>query len=339
VKNALLILVLIVAAIAGGFFWGKQRAVTAAPGAAPEAKAEAKPSEEEGETPHVTRDAKGNAVITMSDELQGDMGIQVANPAALQVSPEVKGYGRVLDPAPLAALMTELALAQVACLASSNELVRLKTLEGQGNASTRALQAAEAAAQRDQLAVQSAKDRLLLSWGKTVAEESNVPAYIQSLSALDTVLVRIDLPVGEKLETPAGARLTSLSGATLDAAFVGLAPNVDLQMQGRGFNFQVRSNASRLAPGEAVVGYLKIPGEPLAGVVIPREAVVRTEGAGWVYLLDKGAAEAFTRTEVALDHPTEAGWFVTKGVSAGEYVVIKGAQQLLSIELKGGGGE
>jgi hypothetical protein len=338
-KNALLILVFILAAIAGGFFWGKHHSGPAAPGAAAGAKADAKPAEEEGEAPRVARDAKGNAVITMSDELQGDMGIQAANPAALRLSPEVKGYGRVLDPAPLAALMTELASAQAACLASSNEFARLKTLEGQGNASTRALQAADAAAQRDQLAVQSAQDRLVLSWGKALVEEPNLAACIQSLSALDTVLVRIDLPVGEKLETPAGARIVTLSGNTVDAAFVGLSPNVDPQMQGRGFNFQVRSNASRLAPGEAVVGYLKVPGEPLTGVVIPREAVVRAEGAGWVYLLDKSAAEAFTRTEIALDHPTEAGWFLTKGVSAGQYVVIKGAQQLLSIELKGGGGE
>ena len=86
-------------------------------------------------------------------------------------------------------------------------------------------------------------------------------------------------------------------------------------------------------------GYLKIPGEPLAGVIIPREAVVRTEGAGWTYVLN-AAGDAFTRIEVALDHPTEAGWFVSKGLTASNYVVVTGAQQLLSFELKGqGGGE
>ena len=88
------------------------------------------------------------------------------------MSPELKGYGKVLDPAPLAALVTELASAQAAYTASSNELARLKTLEGQGNASARALQTAEAAAQRDHLAVQSARERLTLSWGKAVADQT-----------------------------------------------------------------------------------------------------------------------------------------------------------------------
>ena len=41
---------------------------------------------------------------------------------------EVKGYGRVQDPTPLAALMNELATAEAAATASSNELSRLKTL-------------------------------------------------------------------------------------------------------------------------------------------------------------------------------------------------------------------
>ena len=57
----------------------------------------------------------------------------------------------MLDPAPLAALVTGLATAGAAYTASSTELARLKTLEGQGNASVRALQTAEAAAQRDRL--------------------------------------------------------------------------------------------------------------------------------------------------------------------------------------------
>jgi multidrug efflux pump subunit AcrA (membrane-fusion protein) len=125
----------------------------------------------------------------------------------------------------------------------------------------------------------------------------------------------------------------------LEAQFLGLAPNVDPQMQGRGFLFMVGSNAGRLSPGEAVVGYLKVPGEPLAGVIVPRQAVVRTEGSGWVYVLDANGAEAFTRTEISLDHPTDAGYFVGKGVGPGDYIVVNGAQDLLSIELKGQGGE
>src|SRR5881396_3297555 len=102
-------------------------------------------AEDEPEPPRVSHDAEGRVVIHIDDETQGNMGLLVTHPEAAQLSPELKGYGRVLDAAPLAALMTELASAQATGVASSNELARLKTLTDQGNASTRALQTAEAA--------------------------------------------------------------------------------------------------------------------------------------------------------------------------------------------------
>jgi hypothetical protein len=339
VKRAILLVIVVAAGFAGGVLWMKQRAAAPLPAGEKPAAAPA-PADEEAAGPQVSHDTNGNVVVTMSDETQGDLGILVKSPTAFQMSPELKGYGRVLDPAPLAALITELASAQAAYTASSGELARLKTLEGQGNASARALQTAEAAAARDLVAIQSARERLILSWGKTVADQKDLPSFVHDLTSLETVLVRIDLPVGERLkEPPAGARIATLSGPAADAAFLEMAPSTDPQMQGQGFIFLLRPNSLRLTSGESVVGYVKIPGEPLAGVIIPREAVVRVEGAGWMYVQNEGG-EAFTRIEIPLDHPTEAGWFVTKGATATDHVVTTGAQQLLSIELKGqGGGE
>jgi hypothetical protein len=338
VKRAIPWIIAAAALVVGGLAWFTPHGAAPAAPAAAAPQGEAKPAEEEAEGPKVTRDASGRAVIAMSDEVQGDLGIVVRNPAPFRLEPELKGYGRVLDPAPLAALLNELAAAQAASAASSNELARLKTLEGQGNASVRVLQTAEAAALRDQLAVRSTRDRLVLSWGKAVADCRDLAALVLPLASLETALVRIDLPAGEKLALPQGAHLSTLAGASMEAEYLGLAPTVDPQMLGRGFLFLCPTNASRLPPGEAVVGYLKVPGEPLEGIVIPRDAVVRTEGAGWVYVLDNAGAEAFTRTEIPLDRATPAGWFITNGVAASDYVVTKGAQQLLSIELKGAGG-
>ena len=335
-KRAIILVIFVAAGFAGGVLWMKHHAAAPPPAGESPAAAPA-PAAEEAGGPQVSRNTNGNVVITMSDEMQGDLGLLVKSPVAFQMSPELKGYGRVLDPAPLAALITELASAQAAYTASSGELARLKTLEGQGNASARALQTAEAAAARDLVTIQSARERLILSWGKTVADQKDLPSFLHDLTSLETVLVRIDLPVGETLkEPPAGARVVKLSGASADAVFLEMAPSVDPQMQGQGFIFLLKPNSLRLTSGEAVVGCLKIPGEPLAGVIIPREAVVRVEGAGWMYIVNEGG-EAFTRIEVPLDHPTEAGWFVTKGATASDHVVTTGAQQLLSLELKGAG--
>ena len=198
----------------------------------------------------------------------------------------------------------------------------------------RALQAAEAAALHDQLTIQSVRDRLLLSWGNVVANHPDLPAFIHALTSLNTVLARIDLPAGEKLaQPPATARLASLAGNSIEADLLSLAPNVDPQTQGQGFIFLIKENTLRLLPGEALTGYLKVPGEPLSGVVIPRDAVVRTEGSTWVYLLNAGG-ESFTRIEIPLEHPTDNGWLVMKGIKPSDYVVINGAQTILSEELK-----
>ena len=319
--------ILIGAALGGGGVWLAQHKE------ADETEAK-KPAADEGDKPSVSRDADGNAVVTMSDELQGDAGIVVANPEAAQIAPELKGYGRVLDPAPLAALLNELTSARAATSVSSNELVRLRMLAEQGNASPRAVQTAEAAALRDGLAIQSAQERLASSWGKAVMEQKDLPGFVQALLAQETVLVRVDLSAGEHLPAlPIGARVETLSGNSVAADFLGAATGVDPLTQGRGFVFLAKPGATSLTAGEAVVGYLKLPGEPLAGAIIPRAAVVRTEGKGWAYVLSETGG-AFTRREIALDHSTETGWLVTNGITAGQHVVVTGAQMLLSVELK-----
>jgi hypothetical protein len=329
VKRAVIFLI-IGAVIGGGLVLTKLHGTASKP--TDEKPAAEKPAEDEGEKPTIARDTNGNVTITMSDETQADMGILVTNPASATFAPEMKGYGSVIDPAPLATLMSELASARVAYTASSNELARLKVLSAEENASARALQTAEATAMRDQIAVQTAFDRVA-AWGKAFAERNDLQGFVQSLISGEKVLVRIDLPAGETSNTnPTGVRLVGFSGVSQDAEFFCEAASVDPQLQGRGYIFLVTSNATRLLPGEAFTGYLKLSGEPVSGAVIPRDAVVRTEGKGWVYVFNKDG-ESFTRKEIALDHPTDNGWFVTNGISSGDFVVVTGAQSLLSLEL------
>lgn len=283
----------------------------------------------------VTRDAEGNAVISLSRELQNQIGLVTTTPATAQLAPELKGFGQVMDPAPLAALMMELTTARSAYSASSNDLVRLKSLESQGNASARALQTAEAAAQRDAAAMQVINNRLSLSWGMALANQEDLAAFVQSLTALEKVLVRIDLPLGEKPDSvPKAARVETVSGQTTDAEFLGPALSVDPQMPGRGFLFLIPANTLHLLAGEAVTGYLKLAGELLDGVIVPRDAVIRTEGKGWAYVLNS-AGDSFTRREIPFDHGVAGGWFVTNGWAADSRVIVVGAQTLLSQELKG----
>jgi hypothetical protein len=329
VKRIILTILITAVVTGGGVWWYLHPGNTAAP------SAEKAAAPDEGAGPSgVSHDEQGNTVVKMDDDSQGDAGIVVANPKPGQWSPEVKGYGRVLDPAPLVVLVNDLASARAAAAASSLELERQKILSAQSNTSVRTLEAAHAAVDHDQLAVQSAKSSLALAWGTALANREDLPAFIDSLVAFQVAIVRVDLPVGEALPAPpARARVVTLSGQTGEGKFLSPVAAVDPQMQGQGFIFAVETKALALTPGQAVTAFLQTPGDPLAGVVIPRNAVVRAEGAGWVYVLNKGG-ESFTRRKIPLDRPTGDGWFVAGDIKPEDFLVVTGAQTLRSEELK-----
>jgi hypothetical protein len=277
----------------------------------------------------------GEPTVTLDGETQKRIALKVEAVATAKMIPELKGYGRVLDPAPMATVATELASAQAALTASQKEFDRSRLLNEQKNASDRALQAAEAAARRDQILVESVRTRLVLAWGKAIAERADLPAFLRSLTSLECAVVRIDLPAGEVTKTsPTSARIVAAAAdeTALTAEFLGPVTATDPQTQGQGFLFLVKAASPRLAPGTAVAGYLRLPGEPQNGFIVPDSSVVRQAAQGWIYV--QTGDDTFRRRKIPLDHPTENGWFVREGVAANEKVVVRGAQALLSEEQK-----
>jgi len=288
---------------------------------------------------HVKHGTNDEVIVTVETNLQQKIGLQTTALEAAQVSPEVKAYGHVLDPSGLASVVADLVTAQAAQLASEAELKRLKTLASQNNASERSVQAGEATAAHDQAQAQSVRLRLLGSWGNAISQRNDLPGFAQSLGSLTSALVELEVPAGDApAAIPTGARVYTLGNETnaLEAQVLGPAPSVDPQMQSRGFLLLVSSNSLGLAPGAAVTGYLNLPGEPRAGVLLPGSAVVRFAGGTWIYR--QTADDSFERQSVNLDVPEGNGWLVTTGLKSGDKVVTTGAQQLLSEELKGQGG-
>src|SRR5947209_4058339 len=81
---------------------------------AKEASSEKAPASES----RVKHGPNGEVTVTVETNLQQTMGLQTATLEPAQASPEVKGYGQVLDPSGLASLAGELATAEAAQQAS-----------------------------------------------------------------------------------------------------------------------------------------------------------------------------------------------------------------------------
>lgn len=337
--------IIIALAISGDGLWLATHGGGVKADADDEKPAAAKPAADEDENKTtVTHDTNGNVVVGMDDETQGNAGIVVANPTAAEFSPEVKTYGHVVDPAPIADLMMQLATAEVTFDNSHQELERTKTLKEQNNSSDRALQSAQATYQENMLAAKSLRTKIQMAWGDKLAD-LNGPLVVPPGTERKPppgpnpftdgyVLIRLDLPASDSLDSPANtARIAPLgtNRPPVVAYYFDDIPASDPQTLVRSFLFYAMTNS--LKAGEPVTGYLQTEGQPLKGVIIPRDAVVRTEGKGWVYVLG-GNGESFTRKEIPLDHAVENGWFVAAGITSSDHVVVTGAQVLLSEELK-----
>jgi multidrug efflux pump subunit AcrA (membrane-fusion protein) len=285
---------------------------------------------------HVKHGTNGEVIVTVETNLQQKIGLEVKALEAAQVSPEIKSYGRVMDPTPLVQVAADLAIAEAAGQASQSELKRLKTLATENNASERALQAEQAAAVKDQAQIQSIRLKLLTTWGNSISQRSDLPDLVQSLATLASALVLLQVPVGDMLPgSPTGARVYTLGQETNPAPgqVLGPAPAADPQMQGNGFICLISPNTTKLIPNMAVTGLLNFPGQPKSGVLVPQSGVVQFNGGTWVYVqID---ADEFERREVQLESPLPNGWFVTAGLKPQDKIVTTGAQQLLSEELKG----
>ncbi len=299
--------------------------------------AEGKEAEKHQEESHVIH-TNDQIFVRLDAEAQKKAGLQLSPLGDASLAPEIKATARVLDPAPLAALLSENAAARAALDASQKELERLKVLDRDQNTSARALEAATAAVQRDQIAAEAARLKFVTSWGPAIAGQKDLTGFVASLASQESALVRVDLTPGDTPKTPpAGIRVASLNAPELpeDTQLLGPAASIDPQTQGHGYLCLVKGGA--LIPGATLSARLTLAGAPVHGVIVPRAAIVRHEGEAFVYV--QTDPDLFLRKEIELVRPVAQGWFVEEGLKAGDKVVTVGAQQLLSEELKGEGGE
>lgn len=262
-------------------------------------------------------------------------GIVLGKPTEMEVKPQFHAFGKVLDPTPLVSLFAELTTAKAQLAAAQKEFTRVKMLnENGGNASTQAVEAADAAVAVAKAQMGSARARLVAGWGKTLADKAE-QGWLQELFDKGWELARIDFLPGESPESlPAKVQVSLLTdkSQTYEAEPVGPASTVDPQVQGMGFLVVLHDNS--LPAGTSLESNITSdkPGEKM--LTVPGDSVVYHQGSPWVYAL--GYKDTFERHLIELGAAVPGGYAVKSGVAADDQLVVAGAQQLLSNELQAG---
>lgn len=288
---------------------------------------------------------EGGTTVTFDPQTQKLADIGVAAVEQTIRRGETAALATVLSPQAFTELRNRYVIAvaladkDVAALeASRREYERLKVLHGDDrNISDKALQAAEATWRGDQAAEQSAQAAIdaieqgaRQTWGTllTTAIVNNTPLF-QRLAAQREVLLRIAAPSGSRLpEPPSKVGVVGDDGVLRTAALISASPQADPRIQGPTF-FYVAA-AEGLLPGTTLTA--RLPSGPQeTGVTLPAAAVLSWQGKEWYYV--ESAPDRFARHELTGAVPVAEGWFAPRLPAM--RVVVRGAQTLLSEELRG----
>lgn len=257
--------------------------------------------------------------------------VAVAPLAATEHARVVDAFAQVIDPQPLSQLVADWQAAAAAAQASATAATRARALFNDAqNLSRQAAEAAESQAAQDRARADALARRLASEWGGPFAHAPDA-ALLASLAAGTASLVRIEPPAG--IAKPGGElRFRALEDETavaLETPWV--APQVTPGRVGASWLAVARERAFPAGTrGRATIA----SAERVAGVVVPRAAVVLAESRAWAYVV--AGANRYERREVAIGAPVDDGYFVASGFAAGESVVVRGAGVLLAQELGSG---
>ena len=294
----------------------------------------------------------GQAILTLDQQTQSRMGIELAALTAAVTRPQVAVPAVVLSVQELAtfrngyiATQSQIEKSRVDTDVARKEYSRLKMLfDNNQNISEKALQSAEGSLRSLEVDGRTAEQQSNLQtsvaqqqWGNVVARWAiQGSPELERVLGMREVLLQVTLPFEQSYNAPRTISVEIPGRTRSEATLISPFPRVDPRIQGRSFLYAATGQPD-FTPGVNLLAHLAV-GNPMRGVTIPASAVVWSEGKAWSYL--QTAPNQFSRRELATDVPVNDGYFVSAGFSAGSKVVRRGAQALFSEEslLQGYGG-
>lgn len=295
--------------------------------------------------PRLSQAAPADAAVALTPARVAASGIVVAPLAEAHYAPQVRGIATVLDPQPLLALAARLRTVRAAfdaattqARAAAEEAKRTEKLHRDGdNAALRDVQAtaaAASAARAKQVAAMAdqvaARGSARVQWGAALAGETERGSRaFDALGSGSAALLSVALPSGSNSPGMHPLRVRNEDGATLVATLIGPSPRADPVVQGPTYFYRVDGAGLRIGQRLSVAVPLRT--SSVIGVIVPTAAVVWYAGQPWTYI--ETATGRFQRRPVAAAERTATGWFQSGGFRAGERLVVRGGELLLSQEL------
>ena len=190
----------------------------------------------------------------------------------------------------------------------------------------------------DTAAVALAQRRLSSVVGSGLPEGLAAGSQLQELASGELKLLRVTFPLGAlQGATPTSSRVAHLDGSAPGAAPVAHGWTVhplwsapaDATLPGRSFFAVLRGGDA--SEGERLLVWAPGAGPAQQGVLVPAAALVISDGRYWCYVEQQ--PRVYVRREIATNRPTDAGYFVTRAIAAGDKVVTAAAGLLLAREM------
>jgi hypothetical protein len=70
--------------------------------------------------------------------------------------------------------------------------------------------------------------------------------------------------------------------------------------------------------------------DPRTGFIVPRAAIIRYQGSDWVYV--HAGPDRFERRLIVDPVPEDRGFFVSRGLEAGDEVIVDGVSAVFAME-------
>jgi hypothetical protein len=297
-----------------------------------------------------TENSLRQSTVKLDTEAQRLSGIETIKLKPVNYQPEFTAQGKSLSLQPLLTLrsryllsITDRSSAEARYKQADQSINRQQDLYQNGITSKRNLQEQQAQWQSSKALAKATHfqskaiiDESNLIWGKELTNWalSTNTDQLHGFLTNQLKLLQISLPTGKHLVDSTKTIYIDVTGnrsKAQKAELISAATQTETIAQGESYYF--KTNDKKIISGMYVTAWIPEQTTQMTGVIIPKPALIWYMDQAFVFV--KTTDENFSRVNIANYSTANEGYFIQDAIKPDDQIVAKGAQMLLSEELKG----